>query len=205
LAKKKFYVVWEGHQRGVFEDWERCERAIKAFQGARYKSFENEAEARKAINDPWYKHIKPKSAVTPAQSSAGPIADSISVDAAYSSSSQNMEYQGVYTANKAQWFRVGPIPKGTNNVGEFLAIVHALALCQKQKINLPIYTDSMTAMAWIRNKRANTKLEAVPENEKLFEYIERAEEWLKNNTWNNKILKWDTQHWGEIPADFGRK
>jgi ribonuclease HI len=205
LAKKKFYVVWEGHEKGVFDDWKLCEKAIKAFQGARYKSFENEAEAIKAVNEPWYKHIRPKAAVTSVQSGAGPIAESISVDAAYSSSSKNMEYQGVYTANKAQWFRVGPLPRGTNNVGEFLAIVHALALCKKQNINLPVYTDSVTAMAWVRNKKANTKLEEVDENEKLFEYIQRAEDWLKNNTWSNKILKWDTRNWGEIPADFGRK
>ncbi|MFO7922681.1 MAG: ribonuclease H, partial [Bacteroidales bacterium] len=86
-----------------------------------------------------------------------------------------------------------------------LALVHALALCKQRNIPLPIYTDSMTALAWIRNKKAKTTLKEEPANEKLFDYIDRAEKWLKNNTWNNKILKWDTENWGEIPADFGRK
>ena len=39
----------------------------------------------------------------------------------------------------------------------------------------------------------------------LFELIDRAENWLKTNHYSNKILKWDTPLWGEIPADFGRK
>ncbi|MBL8103913.1 MAG: hypothetical protein JNM02_15390, partial [Anaerolineales bacterium] len=42
-------------------------------------------------------------------------------------------------------------------------------------------------------------------NEELFELIDRAEEWLKNNIYANKLLKWETQIWGENPADFGRK
>jgi ribonuclease HI len=206
LGKKKFYVVWEGHEKGVFDDWKKCEEAIKSYAGAKFRSFENESDAHKALNEPWYKHIiKQKPKTTPDSGGKGPILESISVDAAYSSASKNMEYQGVYTADKSPWFRVGPLPQGTNNVGEFLAIVHALALCKKSNINYPIYTDSVTAMAWVRNKKANTKLVEVAENEKLFEYIDRAEIWLKNNTWSNRILKWDTQNWGEIPADFGRK
>jgi ribonuclease HI len=208
LAKQKYYVVWEGHETGVFDNWKACEKAIKAYPSAKYKSFENEAQARKAITENYYKHVgkkaQPKLPPNPA-AGGGPIANSIAVDAAYSSASTNMEYQGVYTADQSPLFRIGPLPKGTNNVGEFLAIVHALALCKQKNINLPIYTDSQTAMAWVRNKKAKTTLQEVAENEKLFDYIERAENWLKQNTWTNKILKWDTRNWGEIPADFGRK
>ncbi len=208
MAKKKFYVVWDGHERGVFSSWKDCERAIKAYPGAKYKSFENESQAHKAIQDSYYKYVgKNARPAQPANPNAGggPIAQSIAVDAAYSSASKNMEYQGVYTADKSLLFRIGPLPKGTNNVGEFLAIVHALALCKKNNITLPIYTDSQTAMAWVRNKKAKTTLLEESDNEKLFDYIDRAENWLKQNTWPNKILKWDTRNWGEIPADFGRK
>ncbi len=208
MAKKKFYVVWEGHKTGVFDNWKTCETAIKGYAGAKYKSFENEALAHRAINENYWKYVnkKPASASTSNQNAGGgPIMKSISVDAAYSSASKNMEYQGVYTADKSVWFKRGPLPKGTNNVGEFLAIVHALALCKQQNIDLPIYTDSQTAMAWVNNKKAKTTLAEEPSNERLFEFIERAENWLKENTWKNKILKWDTRNWGEIPADFGRK
>jgi ribonuclease HI len=116
-----------------------------------------------------------------------------------------MEYQGVYTASKKLIFHMGPFEEGTNNIGEFLAIVHALALCKKENIKLPIYSDSITAISWIKKKKANSKLVSTEKNEKLFDLIERAEKWLKENTYSNQILKWLTQVWGEIPADFGRK
>ncbi len=206
--KKKYYAVWEGHETGVFDNWKDCERAIKGYPAAKYKSFENEAQAHAALGGNYWKHVvskTSKSASANPSAGGGPVFESISVDAAYSSASKDMEYQGVYTKDKNVIFKVGPLPKGTNNVGEFLALVHALALCKQRKIPLPIYTDSMTAMAWIRNKKAKTTLKEEPANEKLFDYIDRAENWLKNNTWNNKILKWDTENWGEIPADFGRK
>jgi ribonuclease HI len=206
--KKKYYVVWDGHQTGVFDQWKDCEKAIKEYHAAKYKSFDSIEQAQKALTEPFYKHIgqasKPKNKVSNTVNHK-PVLDSISVDAAWNTVTKDMEYQGVYTKNKKQLFKVGPLPHGTNNVGEFLAIVHALALCKQKNNILPIYTDSMTAMAWVRNKKAKTTLAEIPANEKLFEYIDRAEQWLKNNIWPNKILKWDTENWGEIPADFGRK
>lgn len=209
-AKKKYYVVWEGHQTGVFSNWTDCQNAVKGYPTAKYKSFPNEEQAKYAFNQPFYRFIgkNSKSSTTGNTSGASKssiIWESISVDAAYSSSSMMMEYQGVHTKTKEVYFKVGPLPRGTNNVGEFLAIVHALAFFKQNNIKVPIYTDSVTAMAWVRNKKAKTTLKEVPSNKKLFEYIQRAENWLKNNNWDNKILKWDTKNWGEIPADFGRK
>ncbi len=206
--QKKYYVVWDGHKTGIFQQWEDCQQAIKGYTGAKYKSFESFEEAKKAINQPFYKYIgknKKPSIKSSNTSQTTPVWESISVDAAWNTANKDMEYQGVYTRNGKMLFKVGPLPHGTNNVGEFLAIVHALALCKKNNNKLPIYTDSMTAMAWVKNKKAKTTLKEIPANEKLFEYIDRAEDWLKKNTWENKILKWDTENWGEIPADFGRK
>jgi ribonuclease HI len=60
-------------------------------------------------------------------------------------------------------------------------------------------------MSWVLKKKCNTKLESTLENQQLFELIERAEQWLKSNTFSTKIIKWETKVWGEIPADFGRK
>ncbi|MCX6055609.1 MAG: hypothetical protein NTZ74_11975 [Chloroflexi bacterium] len=42
-------------------------------------------------------------------------------------------------------------------------------------------------------------------NGPIFDWITRAEDWLDNNEYSNKLLKWDTIAWGEIPADYGRK
>lgn len=115
-----------------------------------------------------------------------------------------MEYRGVYTGNNQELFKFGPI-WGTNNIGEFLAIVHALALSKQNKWDMPIYSDSRNAIAWVKNKKCNTKLVKNIKTVAVYELINRAEKWLKNNTYSTQIIKWNTQKWGEIPADFGRK
>jgi ribonuclease HI len=131
---------------------------------------------------------------------------SISVDAACSGNPGTMEYQGVETNTKRRIFYQGPFREGTNNIGEFLALVHGLGYLKKHgHDSVPIFTDSITAMAWVRNKKAKTKLERTTSNAVLFDLVARAEEWLKKNTYKNPILKWETENWGENPADFGRK
>jgi ribonuclease HI len=80
-----------------------------------------------------------------------------------------------------------------------------LAELKKLKSNKPIYTDSITAISWVRRKKCNTKLERTNENENLFILVDRAIVWLNSNSYKTRILKWKTKIWGEIPADFGRK
>ena len=106
---------------------------------------------------------------------------------------------------KQEVFQKGPYLDGTNNIVEFLGIVHGLAWCKQNNYLFPIYSDSKTAISWIKKKKANTKLEQTYRNKPLFELLQRAELWIKNNSWTNQILKWETDIWGEIPADFGRK
>ncbi|MFZ4740959.1 MAG: viroplasmin family protein [Bacteroidales bacterium] len=207
MVKLKYYVVWKGLQPGIYTSWAECGKQIKGYEFALYKSFEDLETAKKAFASKPHLYIgKPKttSSKTNPQNHK-PIIPSISVDAACAGNPGLMEYRGVDTQTKTEIFHKGPFTKGTNNIGEFLAIVHALALLQKQNPNIPIYSDSMTALAWIRNKKAKTKLEQTPQNEVLFDLLTRAENWLANNTWENPLLKWDTEVWGEIPADFGRK
>ena len=94
---------------------------------------------------------------------------------------------------------------GTSNIGEILAIVHALALLKQKSPTMTIYSDSKIAQLWVRKRECKTKLERGPKTEKLLQDVDRAVAWLHNNTYQNKILKWKTEEWGEIPADFGRK
>ena len=129
----------------------------------------------------------------------------MSVDAACSGNPGIMEYRGVDTSNGNELFRQGPFKMGTNNIGEFLALVHGLALFHKKGLDLPIYTDSLTARKWVKDKAVKTKLPEIPETEPIFELIHRAIQWLKTHEYHNPILTWDTKSWGEIPADFGRK
>ncbi len=207
MAKQKYYVVWKGVKPGVYDSWAECEKQIKGFDSALYKSFESSETATLAFKSPPHHFLnKPKTSKDNQQDkTAKPIVPSLSVDAACAGNPGKMEYQGVDTASKQLIFHQGPFQLGTNNIGEFLALVHALALCKQKDWKYPIYTDSATAMAWLRNKKAKTKLEKNSKNEELFILVERAETWLKSNTWENKVLKWDTDNWGEVPADFGRK
>ncbi len=211
MAKtKKYYVVWQGATPGVYDDWGKCQAQIKGFPEAKYKSFESKEAAEAAFKDNFAKHIYAQAKAGGASKSGKPVSktevlwESLSVDAACSGNPGLMEYQGVHTTTKQQVFHQ-KFALGTNNIGEFLALVHALAMFEKMGKDTPIYTDSRTAMAWVKNKKCKSELVRNSKTEKLWQVVERAENWLKTHTWKNPILKWETEYWGEIPADFGRK
>ena len=127
------------------------------------------------------------------------------VDAACSGNPGRMEYRGVDLRTGEVVFHLGPV-FGTNNIGEFLAIVHALALMKKKGICLMIYSDSRNAILWVKKGKCNTKLAHNSKTAPIYDLIGRAEAWLAaNGTGEVKITKWETSRWGEIPADFGRK
>jgi len=205
IAKQKYYVVWKGKTPGIYTSWDDCRQQVHGTEGAMYKAFDSLAAAEAAFQEAPQKHIYKKNETVSRKTTSGIIQDSISVDAAWNTATKDMEYRGVYTWNAEEIFHRGPFPDGTNNIGEFLALVHALALLEKNGKNSPVYSDSRTAIAWVRNKRANTKLEPTSRNAELFDLITRAENWLREHTVSNPVLKWETEVWGEIPADFGRK
>jgi len=209
--EKKFYVIWEGHKTGVFNSWTECKRQTQNYKGAKYKSFESKIMAEKAYKGAYSDYVSGNQKRTPKLSRlelehiGQPDYHSIAVDAASSGNPGVMEYRGVDTKTRVTLFYNGPFQKGTNNIGEFLALVHGLAYLKDHKSDSSIYTDSRTAIGWVKKGRCNTKLAAIEENRELFRLIERAELWLKENSFNTKIIKWETKAWGEIPADFGRK
>lgn len=210
MGKNKYYVIWLGHKTGIVDSWDECLRRTKGYSGARYKAFKTLEEARRAYETPWSQIIaspgkstglkkKPLTNVNHA-----PIRDSLAVDAACSGNPGPMEYRGVHVDTGKEWFH-SKFQLGTNNIGEFLGIVHGLAELKRANINIPVYTDSTIAQKWVKKKKCATKLPRDQKTEPLFQLIDRAEKWLENNTYNQPILKWDTKTWGEIPADFGRK
>ncbi|MDD4054322.1 MAG: ribonuclease H family protein [Bacteroides sp.] len=207
--KRKFYVVWIGVEPGIYNSWADCYLQINGYKGAQYKSFDTLKEATEAYNSHPSDYIQKSPPLethsdNPKILSKEIIENSVCVDAACSGNPGPMEYRGVYTGNNQELFKFGPI-WGTNNIGEFLAIVHALALSKQNKWDMPIYSDSRNAIAWVKNKKCNTKLVKNIKTVAVYELINRAEKWLKNNTYSTQIIKWNTQKWGEIPADFGRK
>lgn len=201
---KKYYVVWEGKKTGIFSTWEECEKNVKGVSGAKYKSFSTLKEAEKAWQMGWYKFYKKSRQRHENQPKTGYIEDSLSVDAAASGNPGPMEYRGVCTKTGETIFHYGPI-MGTNNIGEFLAIVHGLAYLKKKNLHYPIYSDSETAIGWVKKKKANTTLIKSKETEKVWQLLRHAEKWLQENEYSNEILKWNTKEWGESKADFGRK
>lgn len=209
MAKKsKYYVVWNGRKTGVFDSWKDCEASVKGFEGAKYKSFDSLVLAQEAFNDNPDKFIsknkKTKPVLQTLLTANLPIYESISTDAACSGNPGVMEYRGVYTKNGDTLFYYKH-QRGTNNIGEFLGIVHGLSYLKKHNLSHPLYTDSKIAISWVKQKKCKTKLTPDESNKDLFDYIHRAEQWLENNSYSTEILKWDTESWGEIPADFGRK
>lgn len=211
MAKKKYYVVWKGKETGVFSSWDKVKKLVQGFEGAQYKSFTDKAEAEKAFKKN-YKDYKGKDTKKPMLSAkekakyGQPIAQSLSVDAACSGNPGKMEYRGVLTDSKKEIFKMGPYENGTNNIGEFLALVHGIALLKNKGLHkTPIYSDSKIAMSWLKKKECRTNITFDSTNSELLKLIQRAEKWLKENSYQNPILKWETKAWGEIPADFGRK
>lgn len=204
MAKNKYYVVWKGRTPGIYSTWAECKSQVDGFEKAHYKSFESLQEAELAFKSE--RRVSSSKQIIYKQPKNGldskPTYESISVDAACSGNPGKMEYQGVFSISKEPIF-LQKYDLGTNNIGEFLAIVHALALVKRNGWKYHIFTDSMTALAWVRDKKCKTKLDLT--NSPLKDIIARAENWLQNNELPTVIQKWNTAAWGEIPADFGRK
>lgn len=207
MPKKKYYVVWKGRKTGIFTSWAECEKQVKGFTAAEYKAFDSLKEAESAFKSK-YEAYKGKTASLGRwkDASVKPILPAICVDAACSGSPGKMEYRGVFLEAGKEVFRIGPFPDGTNNVGEFLAIVHALTWLMKHDKEMPVYSDSENAISWVFTGECRTNLKHTPRNTPIFVLIKSAENWLaENELRDDAVLKWETNLWGENPADFGRK
>jgi ribonuclease HI len=218
MAKANFYVVWQGRETGVFESWAACEKQVKGV-AAQYKGFATREEAEKALAEGAEKHIKPRTEAATQSTNAVSVKDlhptemqqygvllpALAVDAACSGNPGKMEFRGVIADTGTEVFHRGPYVGGTNNIGEILAIVLGLAYLKKHQLPWVLYSDSKTAIAWIKQKKCKTQLEWNTHNQDLLLAVRAAEKWLAENTWTTQIYKWETEKWGEIPADFGRK
>lgn len=222
---RKFYVVWEGRHPGIYEDWEDARDQIENYPGAKHMSFRSQEEAVAAyrrymaqgeapLGEILVKAsaaaVGPRGAdktLTPRNYASFPEIDleGWAVDASCLGNPGVMEYRGVELRTGSELFRVGPFNDATNNIGEFLAIVHALALQFRTGTRHTIYSDSATGMAWVRNRRVKTTLKPTEANRRVFDLIARGVNWLSTHSYDTPILKWQTELWGEIPADFGRK
>ena len=211
---QKYYVVWEGREPGVYDNWDDAWEQVDGFPGARYKSFAGRQAAIEAFRGSpgaeasFLRQLGRMGRPAPVDYTTIPEVrlDALAVDGACSRNPGPMEYRCVRVIDGAEVFRMGPLDGGTNNIGEYLALIHAAALlAQRGDTSTPIYTDSVTALSWLRRRHSNTKLTPNAANARVMELLERADRWIATHTIPNPILKWPTERWGEIPADFGRK
>lgn len=211
MAKTKYYVVINGYNPGIYETWEECKSQIDGFSGAVYKSFKSLQLAKQAFEE---KNLNIEEIFKQEQEEKNKNVkyenikyNSICVDGACSGNPGLGEYQVVDTKTKEVIIAQRDFYQTTNNIMEFFALVQALKyVIENNLTNIYIYTDSVTALSWVKNKKVKTKLEQTKENWDTFKLITEYENWLKQDLHDiNIILKWDTKKLGEIPADFGRK
>ena len=209
MIKKKWYVVWVGRGPGIYENWADCEAQVKGFPNARYMSFKTREEAEEAFKEDPEDYWGKKDQLARRRIEKGLHKDvnrnSIAVDVSCRGPYGPMEFRGINLTTNEFVFIMGPYQKGTNNIGEFLAVVEALKYISRIQKPMIIYTDSLTAMAWVRDRICNTELPRTEESEDIFIMIDEALEWLHNNDYSTEIQKWNTDEWGEVPADYGRK
>lgn len=203
----KYYVVTIGREPGIYRTWSDCESQVKQFPGAKFKAFLTEDTAKHAFKHGWDTPEAPvvQKSSDSQTSSDEYIKESLSVDAACSGNPGPMEYQCVHTGTESSVFASHVYPVGTNNLGEFLAVVDALKYLKEKALDLPVYTDSKSAIAWVRDKRVKTTLKRDESTEALWVAVEDALQWLLKQSQTNTVLKWQTEQWGESKADYGRK
>lgn len=214
--RRKFYVVWEGRSPGIYDSWEEAKIQIDGFPGARFKAFDDQTVAtrafrgspdeQKAILRAIASHRDSGLATFNIDDHPEVVRDSIAVDGACSRNPGPIEYRGVDVVTGAEIFHAGPFQGGTNNIAEYLGLIHALAFLHNTgNTHTVVYSDSRTAQSWVRRRGHASKIAPTPGNAKILQLLARADAWIQSHPHHATILKWDTDHWGEIPADFNRK
>lgn len=204
--EQKYYIVWEGHQPGIYDTWAECKAQVMHFSRPKYKSFKGitREEAEEIFRNPDAARAEGEPEILGRSHEVDQSA--IAVDASTIGNPGPMEYRGVWVETGDVIFSSKVYPVGTNNIGEFLAIVHAMAWMKQQGYIVPIYTDSMTAQSWVKKHQFKTTLPFDQSTLELYQVLERAKQWLDGNDLSEfSIRKWETKEWGEIPADYGRK
>jgi len=165
---KKYYVVWEGRERGIFTDWDTCKRQVDQFAGARYKSYKTRQEAEIAFRSSAAAAFKKaKATPKPKRSSAsGPKTYSVDEIASLDVSTKIFADGGCdpnpgKAASGVAVYRDGAVadlwyglfnPAGTNNTAELNALHQSLLLAQREiaeQQSVAIFCDSKYAIQCI--------------------------------------------------------
>lgn len=205
--KQKFYTVWKGRKPGVYDNWEDCKAQTDGFEGARFRSFATKELAEKAFNTDYHEFLNFGNETASENNIKDYETNAIAVDASCTGNPGMTEFQGIDLRTGKKIMESKNYTKGTNNIGEFLAIVKCLEMIRIGKIkgNPIIYSDSQAAIAAVKNKKMKTSLTEDTDTREILQDLAKGTKMLNTYDYKTEIRKWDTQKWGEIPADFGRK
>ena len=206
----KVYVIFNPLKlRGIYYTWEDCKTTLKQCKGLGhdYSSFKTLQEAQEAAKYGSLNEYKVKKASTKLWLGKVQV-PCLVVDAACSGCPGPVEYRGVVLPDGYEAFRHGPYVNGTNNIGEYLAIVTGLRWIEYRSLNFPLYSDSSCAIGWVKSHGlCNSHCDTIGPDLKML--VDKAESWMRGPTAHNlvsqRVRKWETNKWGEAPADFGRK
>ncbi len=204
---KKKYVVWVGRKIGIYDTWEECQAQVNGYKDSRYMKFSSQEAAEAAFREgpDNYWGSKKATVSTSIKYPDEVQKNSIAVDVGCRGAHGPMEFRGIDLIDNKMIFEYGPYDVGTSNIGEFLAIIEGLKYIAKTGKHSIIYSDSKVAIGWVRKKECNTTLEDNDKTMEIHAMIDSGLNWLRNNKYSCKIVKWNTAKWGEIPADYGRK
>jgi len=93
--------------------------------------------------------------------------------------------------------------RGTNNIGEFLALVDGIrAVKDRPREERVIYTDSLNALRWVSNKECRTKFRYQGTDDLINDALNFLHYELDYEV---SLRHWDKIRWGEPISDYGLK
>ena len=186
------YAVWQGRRTGIFTKWEEARAQIDGYPSPGFAAFLSRAEAERELEER-------RRLLAP----AGPPPEAgIAVDAACAGAVGPLEYRGIDLRTGETVFAEGPVDAGTNNLGEFLAIVRALEMLDRQEVSGPIWSESDVAIAWVGEGRHRSSVKPTDRNRELRRRLCRAELFLVDAPAPADVRRWRSDAWGAIPVEF---
>lgn len=205
----KRYVVWKWRSPWVYTTWSACEKQIRWYPWARYKSFGSKQEAQEAY-EMWLDYNADRTGPIHERIKLWEIkSESICVDAACKWNPWALERRGVLTSSWKQLFRSNIYYQWTVNVWEYIVLLQGIKRCLDSfHHDRTVYTDSRTALSRVRSWSHRSQLNRTHTNSPLKHVLDQRE--LRAQQYRADIdtidlQKRNTRERGEIVADFWRK
>lgn len=188
----KYYAVRNGFDGPkIYGSWDECQKAVKGFKGAQFKSFVSKSDAESYV-----------STVDDVLTSY-PEGHHITVDASSSIKQDFWEYRAVWSDTKEEIFKSPTYKGGTNNTGEVLGLAMAIKYRHENDLDCNIYCDSMTAISACEkgSYKMTSKNISYETSKMILDALSEIRDMNRTNIihYNNGIIGI------EIPSDFNRK